>query len=278
MRAAALLTLLTTLSLGTGPALAQQPAPAPAEEVEAPAEDPGVGEEAADPSDEVAADPAGGGGAVDPSDLDDPAGADPAAAALLTSGAPPPLRSLSWDATVGRVPAEGGLLEASAGFSSLPRVSYAHTVGPGLALGGLVGLDYGRWMPKRRATKSGIVAGVGRLELFRGQQLGAGARAELGLRLRSGGDFSLWGLLSLNLGYTLPNRAVIGLGVDLPMELGTRHKAYGSFGLLIGPTAEFHLFPNLGFTATLKAGPLGDGLESDMKLGLRAELGVAYRL
>lgn len=186
-------------------------------------------------------------------------------------------RALSWDATVGRVPAEGALIEASLGFSGLPRLSYTQTMGPGVALGGLIGLDYGRWMLGPTPELSAIFAGVGRVELYRGTRLGVGARGEAGLRVRSGSDLAMRGLFSLNLGYTLPSRAVLGIGLDLPIELGTRHKAYASFGALFGPTAELHLVPDFAVTGTVKIGPIADGLEG-AQFGLRAELGLAYRL
>lgn len=191
------------------------------------------------------------------------------------------VRGLSWDISGGGIPRGGGLFEGHLGFSGLPRLAYHHTLRPGLSVGGLVALDLGWWSPER-AVRPGLLAAVPiRATLFRDTEWSIGVRGEPGL-LFDLKDQLVLGIalpVSLSAGFTLEDRFILGLTVDVPTVLliptgGTA--ALFAVPLLAGPTAEFHVTPPLALTLEAKFGPWlsTDGTD----LAVRVLLGATYRL
>ncbi len=189
------------------------------------------------------------------------------------------LRSVSWDASLGAVPKSGALIQAEAGFSEAARVSYHHTVAPGLSLGASVGFDYGQWVPNRQPGFSSALKlqGVARYTLWNEPGLRAGLRLNAGTRIDLASNNS--GILlggDLHVAWLLENRLFLGAGASVPIGIFFGNQARLSVPLLVGPVAEFHWAPSWAVTAELKVG--ADLNTSGTRFASRVLVGVAYRL
>ncbi len=209
-----------------------------------------------------------------------PQSAAPAAAAASPSSAEPPreIRGLSWTVLTGAVPDRGGIVHLEMGFSSLPRLSYHHSLGGGLSVGGALAFDYAGSRPGDAFDASVVIGVPVRWQAPLGG-LDLGVRGMPGVRLPGmvGLDAALLLELGASLGFNVEHRVVAGPSLIMPIALGFGGASNLDWPILAGGFVEFHVVPALALTLEAQLGPhlsTGRGTE----LGLRSHLGVAYRL
>lgn len=212
----------------------------------------------------------------------DPAGprsSPPAVAASPGLGeAPREIRGLSWTVLTGAIPDRGGIVHLEMGFSSLPRVSYHHSLGGGLSVGGALAFDYAGSRPGDAFDASVVVGVPVRWQAPLGG-LDLGVRGMPGVRLPGmvGLDAALLLELGASLGFNVEHRVVAGPSLTMPIAIGFGGASNLDWPILAGGFVEFHVVPALALTLEAQLGPhlsTGRGTE----LGLRSHLGVAYRL
>jgi len=201
--------------------------------------------------------------------------------------AKPRARGLSWSIKTGRIPASGGIVHGTMGFSGLPRIAYHHTFESDLSLGAMVGFDVGHDHPKD-AFDGALLVGVPIRYRKAIGSLDLGIGGVVGVRLPGQNDHDLSILVEpeINLGFAVHHRFLVGGGVTAPLWIGLGKGSrmdtdFINFdnAILIGPFIEFHVTPPLALTFEAKAGPYftTEGREQT-DLGLRTTLGIAYRL
>lgn len=191
------------------------------------------------------------------------------------------VRGLSWDMRGGQVPKSGALAEVQLGFPGLLTAAYHYALQPGFSVGGLVSLDYAYYVPSAAWTTSLILAAPVRYALLTSDTMNAAIRADPGIRLVLDEPFTFGILANVEgvIGWTIYNRFVVGLGVDVPLALmiPTRGTVNLSVPVLFGPVAEMHLSPPLAVTLDAKIGP-SFNTSGGTQLGLQLLVGAAYRL
>ena len=193
----------------------------------------------------------------------------------------PRVRGLTWSITTNRSPARGGIIHGTMGFSGLPRISYHHTIEHNLSVGGLASFDYGHNHPSG-SFEGGLLLGV---PVKYRRSLGdfdLGLSGILGIRFPGpkARDAAILLEAEANVGKAIFHRFIVGGGVTVPlwMGFGNRDLVF-DVPLLLGPFVEFHVTPPLALTFEAKAGPyLTSQTARTTSLGLRASMGIAYRL
>jgi hypothetical protein len=206
-------------------------------------------------------------------------GLTPAGRALASKR--PRARGLSWSIKTARIPASGGIVYGTMGFSGLPRLEYHHTIRPDLSLGAMLSFDVGHDHPGD-AFDGALLIGVPIRYRKSVGKLDLGIGGVVGMRFPGHKDRDLSVLIEAeaNLGFALHHRLLIGGGITAPFWIGAGNKdlVFDST-LLIGPFAEFHVTPPLALTFEAKAGPyFTTSSGKQTSLGLRTTLGIAYRL
>jgi hypothetical protein len=202
-----------------------------------------------------------------------------AASAAAPESVEPDLGGLSWTISTGGVPEAGALIFLEMGFSGLPRVSYHHTIAEGLSIGGLVSFDYSGFRPEEAFDGSVVIGVPIRYRPALPFALDLGLRATAGVRLLGPSDHNAILLdVGASFGFAIERRFIIGGGIDMPIAIafGGTGNAVLYWPLLVGPILEFHVTPPLALTFDVKVGP--HLATHDTDFGLRAHLGVAYRL
>ena len=193
----------------------------------------------------------------------------------------PRVRGLTWSVTTNRTPTRGGIIHGTMGFSGLPRLSYHHVIQPNLSVGGLASFDYGHNNPSG-SFEGGLLLGV---PVKYRRSLGnfdLGLSGILGIRFPGpkARDAAILIEAEANVGKVIFHRFIVGGGVTVPlwMGFGNRDLVF-DVPLLLGPFVEFHVTPPLALTFEAKAGPyLTTQTARETSLGLRASMGIAYRL
>ena len=203
----------------------------------------------------------------------------------------PLVRGLSWDIMAAGIPSSGAIGQVELGFTGLPRIAYHYTLEPGMSLGGMVGFDYGLYVPKNVFGPNIFLAVPIRYRLYKDETMSFAVRADPGLRFGfNPGFFGIQAALQAILGFPIENRFVIGAALELPITFGIytqksrRTRAGGDdvesafllMPLLLGPVAEFHVTPPLAITLDAKFGPSFD-TQRKIRFAMKIHAGAALR-